>query len=97
MGTRRKLCLIRAFRDFLGSPVVKTPCFHCRGHGFDSIPGQGTKIPQAMQRGQKKKKKSFYGVSIQLPCHMSQTAGSGIFGKQKNEKQKCKEKNMCEH
>ena len=25
--------------DFLGSPVVKTPCFHCRAHGF--IPGWG--------------------------------------------------------
>ena len=22
------------FEDFPGSPVVKTPCFHCRGHGF---------------------------------------------------------------
>ena len=22
-------------RDFPGSPVVKTPCFHCRGHRFD--------------------------------------------------------------
>ena len=21
--------------DFPGSPVVKTPCFHCRGHRFD--------------------------------------------------------------
>ena len=20
--------------DFPGGPVVKTPCFHCRGHGF---------------------------------------------------------------
>ena len=22
-------------RDFPGVPVVKTPCFHCRGHEFD--------------------------------------------------------------
>ena len=22
-------------RDFPGGPVVKTPLFHCRGHGFD--------------------------------------------------------------
>ena len=22
-------------RDFPGGPVVKTPCFHYRGHGFD--------------------------------------------------------------
>ena len=21
-------------RDFHGGPVVKTPCFHCGGHGF---------------------------------------------------------------
>ena len=37
-----------------GGPVVKTPQFHCRGLGFD--PGWGTKIPQAAQGGQKKKK-----------------------------------------
>ena len=37
-----------------GGPVVKTPHFHCRGLGFD--PGWGTKIPQAAQGGQKKKK-----------------------------------------
>ena len=29
--------------EFPGSPVVRTPCFHCRGHGL--IPGWGTKIP----------------------------------------------------
>ena len=22
-------------QDFPGGTVVKTPCFHCRGHGFD--------------------------------------------------------------
>ena len=22
-------------RDFPGGPVVKTPCFHCKGHRFD--------------------------------------------------------------
>ena len=26
---------IQHFWDFPGGPVVKTPCFHCRGHGFD--------------------------------------------------------------
>ena len=40
--------------DFPGSPVVKTSCFHCRG--TDSIPGQGTKIPQTTECGKKKKK-----------------------------------------
>ena len=24
-------------RDFSGSPVIKNPWFHCRGHGFDSL------------------------------------------------------------
>lgn len=28
--------------DFPGGPLVKTPCFHCKGHGF--IPGGGTKM-----------------------------------------------------
>ena len=32
--------------DLPGGPVVKTPCFHCRGIG--SVPGQGTKILHAM-------------------------------------------------
>ena len=27
-----KMC----YRDFPGDPVVKTPCFHFRGHGFDT-------------------------------------------------------------
>ena len=38
-------------REFPGSPVVKTSCFHCRGAG--SIAGWGVKIPCAA--GQKKK------------------------------------------
>ena len=21
-------------RDFLGTPLIKSPCFHCRGHKF---------------------------------------------------------------
>ena len=36
-----------------GGPVVRTPCFHCRGPGFSP----GTKIPQAAWWSQKKKKK----------------------------------------
>ena len=51
-----KLVFIKEFSygDFPGSPVVKTPCFDCRGMG--SIPGQGTKILRAARHGQKKKK-----------------------------------------
>ena len=40
--------------EFPGSPVVRTQRVHCWGPG--SIPGQGTKIPQAAWHGQKKKK-----------------------------------------
>ena len=41
-------------REFPCGPVVRTRYFHC--HGLGSIPGQGTKILQAIQQGQKKKK-----------------------------------------
>ena len=33
-------------REFLDSPVVSTPCFHCHGPGFD--PDWGTKTPQGV-------------------------------------------------
>ena len=42
-------------RDFPGGPVIKTPHFHCWGHGFN--PWWGTKIPHVALCGQKKKKK----------------------------------------
>ena len=42
------------FRDFPGHPEVRTLCFHCWGPRFD--PGRGTKILQAVLRGQKKKR-----------------------------------------
>ena len=44
-------------KDFTGSPVVKTLCFHCRGYGFH--PWLGTKIPYASRHSQKKKKKEM--------------------------------------
>ena len=37
--------------EFPDVPVLRTRCFHCRGLG--SIPGWGTRIPQAMWQGQK--------------------------------------------
>ena len=40
-------------RDSPGSPVVKTPCFQCRGMGV--ILGRRTEIPLAIQHGKKKK------------------------------------------
>ena len=52
-------------REFPGSPVVRTRCFHCQGPG--SIPGQGTKILQAaavwpdkINKEEKKKKFEDY-------------------------------------
>ena len=53
MGDKEKM-----HREFPGCPVVRAPCFHCRGTG--SIPGRGTKIPQAEQHGKKKKKKKMH-------------------------------------
>ena len=50
------------FWDFPGGPVVKIRSFHCRGHRFGSIPGQGIKIPHPASGGiakKKKKKKTF--------------------------------------
>ena len=43
------------FWDFPGSPVVKTPASNAGGMGL--ISEWGTKIPHALQCGQKKKKK----------------------------------------
>ena len=47
--------------DFPGSPVVKTPCFHCRGHGFHSR--QGTNMLHCVAKKKKnhpKKAKTTY-------------------------------------
>ena len=48
------------FWDLPGSPVVKTLCFQSRGMGL--IPGQGTKVPNAVWCGHKVKikKKKIY-------------------------------------
>ena len=40
-------------REFPGSPVVMTQHFHCQSSGL--VPGQGAKILQAVQCGQKNK------------------------------------------
>ena len=40
-------------KDFPAGPVVRTQCFHCQSLG--SIPGWGTKNPQARWYGLKKK------------------------------------------
>lgn len=41
--------------DFPGSPMVKTPYFHCTGHRFTGSTGQQSKIPHAVWYNQKKK------------------------------------------
>ena len=51
--------------EFPGSPVVRTPHFHCQGWGL--IPGWGTKIPQIAWHGQKKKKKKDKRKQIKKP------------------------------
>ena len=48
--------------------MVKTPCFHCGGYGPD--PTQGTKIPHAMQHGQKLTKKKKKEVKIHFFINM---------------------------
>ena len=44
-------------RDFPGGPVVRTPRFQCRGHGFQ--PGSGNKDPTCCVAKKKKKKKNM--------------------------------------
>ena len=48
--------LKRGLGDFPVGPVVKALWSHCAG-GVGSIPGQGTKIPHAVQCGQEQQKK----------------------------------------
>ena len=37
-------------RDFSGSPVVKTLCFHCKGLGFDPWSGTMNPMPHKMAK-----------------------------------------------
>ena len=51
------------FGDFPDGPVVQTPCSQCGGvggmAGTGLIPGQGTKMPHAVQPKKKKQKNLF--------------------------------------
>ena len=51
---------LKSSRQFLGSPVVRTPHFHYYG----LVPSRGTKILQAMWHGQTKKKKKERDVNL---------------------------------
>ena len=52
--------------DFPGGPVVKIPCFQCRGHGFHSW--SGNKIPHTTTSQIKKKKKKYQCSSVVQSC-----------------------------
>ena len=52
----------KTYRDFPGGLVVRTWNFHCWGP--DLIPGQGTKIPQDMQRGKIKTQNGKYVIKV---------------------------------
>lgn len=59
MGTSRLIVKVDEVWEFPGRPVVKTLCFHCRGHGFS--PWSGTKIPQAVWHAHPTPRKSGQG------------------------------------
>ena len=44
-------------RDFPGDPVVKTPRFHCKGHGFDAWWGNQDPTCCVVQQKKKKERK----------------------------------------
>ena len=48
-------------RGFSGGPMVRIWCFHCRGPG--SIPGWGTKTPEATCSVAKKKTNKYKGIN----------------------------------
>ena len=56
-------------RDFPGHPVVKTPCFHCRGHGFD--PWLGIMILHAAcSAAPQKTHKPFFITKVSSPYNL---------------------------
>ena len=48
------------FGDFPGGPVVRTPCFHCRRHGFNPWWGHSSHMPRSAAK--KKKRNSDFTV-----------------------------------
>lgn len=58
------LCLKEQCQAFPDGLVVRMPGVHCRGPG--SIPGWGTEIHQAPQRGQKFKKRKKRAIYLPL-------------------------------
>ena len=94
LGLRTSLLIgsVRKCWEFPGSPAVRTRHFHCGSPG--SILGRGTKIPQAVQHGQKNKTKQnpvllsgAQGLGLESPSKTQQgtqfgpgaTSGTGLF------------------
>ena len=59
--------------EFPGSPVVKTPCFHCRGLG--SIPGQVPASGMAWPGKKKKGRKQSQTLGSKSPLSLTPTDG----------------------
>ena len=58
-STRRWIQLITTFsKDSPGSLVVRTPCFHCKGHGFDPWLGNYRSYMPSLAAKEKKKNKT---------------------------------------
>ena len=68
MGPICSVVFKRGPEDVLGSPVVKTLCSQCRGHGFT---GWGIQILHAIWHGLKRKKKKR-GQKSGFSCEISQ-------------------------
>ena len=57
--------MIKAVHSIGNSLVVQwLGLFTFNAEGMGSIPGRGTKIPQAAQQGQKRKKKAIHSIII---------------------------------
>ena len=53
---RCKSATVKKEGDFPAHPVVKTLCFHCRGHGFEPWWGTRSHMPSTAKEEKKKKK-----------------------------------------
>ena len=59
-------------RESPGGPVVRTQRFHCCGPG--SVPGRGTKILQALQRG-RKREREIHSLVLPSDCVLGSFEG----------------------
>ena len=62
--------------DFPGGPVIKTPCFHCRGPGFH--PWLGKQNPTCHMAQQRKKRKGRKKKRLGFQSWLSTTSGAVI-------------------